>query len=263
MLCHLDADIDTRHARMRSLALRLAAGTFVATLTAACAHTSYGDPEVPVAGKVLGTPVHTRDAEELRYVVLRELTDPYAREQGIAVTQSEKDAYVRQVQETLATDRQQKAADRAQLAARLAAGGLSDAERTRLAAEVAALDDVLAALGNAGAAKVDPQEAEARQQVAAAFILQWKINRALYQQYGGRIIFQQGGPEPLDAYRRFLEEAQSRGDFRIVNKDLEASFWRYYRDDSIHSFYRSGSKEEAQAFAVAPWQRSGAAGGPP
>jgi hypothetical protein len=246
---------------MRSLALRLAAGTFVALLAAACAHTSYGDPELPVAGKVLGTTVHTRDVEELRYVVLHELTERYAREQGIVVTPAEKDAYVRHVQEALAKDRQQKAARRAELASRLAAGGLSDAERSQLGAEVASLDDFLAALGNAGSATVDPQEAEARQQVAAAFILQWKINRALHQQYGGRVIYQQGGPEPLDAYRRFLEEAQSRGDFRIVDKALEAPFWRYYLDDGIHSFYRAGSKEETQAFAVAPWQPAGARGG--
>lgn len=218
-----------------------------------CAHKGYGDPELPVAGKVLGTTVHTRDAEELRYVVLRELTDRHAREQGIVVTQAEKDAYVRHVQETLAKDREQKAARRTELTGKLAAGGLPEAEHTRLATEVAMLDDFLAALGDTDSATADPQEAEARQQVAAAFILQWKINRALYRQYGGRIIFQQGGPEPLDAYRCFLEEAQSRGDFRIVNKALEAAFWRYYRNEGIHSFYPRGSGDDAQVFDTPPW----------
>lgn len=242
--------------------MRLSAALLACAVAAGCAHSTYGDPAVPVAGKVLGTVVHTRNAEELRYVVLHELTDRYAQQQGIAVTQAEKDAYVSYVREGLAKDRAQKAARRAELAAGLAAGGLSDAKRSRLATEIASLDDFLAALGDPAAAKPDPQEEKARQQVAAAFILQWKINRALYKQYGGRIIFQQGGPEPLDAYRRFLEQAQSRGDFTIVDQTLEAPFWRYYRDDSIHSFYRSGSREEAQAFAVAPWQPAGADGGP-
>jgi hypothetical protein len=79
------------------------------------------------------------------------------------------------------------------------------------------------------------------------------VNRALYGQYGGRIIFQQGGPEPLDAYRTFLEERQAAGDFAIVNEGLATGFWRYYRDESIHSFYEPGSEEEAEAFAVPPW----------
>ncbi len=86
----------------------------------------------------------------------------------------------------------------------------------------------------------------------AALILQWKINRALYEQYGGRIIFQQGGPEPLDAYRRFLEERQAQGAFEILNKDLEAPFWRYYVTDAIHSLYPPGSEEEAKTFQT-PW----------
>jgi hypothetical protein len=99
-----------------------------------------------------------------------------------------------------------------------------------------------------------PEDAAARREIGAAFIRQWKINKALHEQYGGRIIFQQTGPEPLDAYRKFLEEAQARGDFEILDGGLEEAFWKYYRDDSIHSFFAPGSKEEAQAFATPPWE---------
>ena len=88
--------------------------------------------------------------------------------------------------------------------------------------------------------------------VAEAFIRQWKINRALYGQYGGRIGYQQGGPEPLDAYRRFLQEQRAQGAFEILDKDLEAGFWHYYLTDSIHAFYPSGSNEESSAFET-PW----------
>ena len=102
-----------------------------------------------------------------------------------------------------------------------------------------------------------PEDAAARREIAAAFVLQWKVNKALYEKYGGRIIFQQAGPEPLDAYRRFLEEAQARGDFEIVDKGLEEGFWKYFRDDSIHSFFEPGSAEEAKVFATPPWERAG------
>ena len=93
-----------------------------------------------------------------------------------------------------------------------------------------------------------------REQVASAFIRQWKINQALYRQYGGRIIFQQGGPEPLDAYHTLLDESRARGDFSIADPALEAAFWHYYQTDTLHSFYPPGSREEEQVFAVPPWQ---------
>ena len=44
------------------------------------------------------------------------------------------------------------------------------------------------------------------------------------------MIFQQAGPEPLDATRRFLEAAQAAGDLAIVDPALEKPFWAYYRD---------------------------------
>ena len=92
-----------------------------------------------------------------------------------------------------------------------------------------------------------------REEIAGSFIRQWKLNKALYEQYGGRIIFQQGGPEPLDAYRRFLEDSRAPGDFTIATAPLETELWRQYCDDSIHSFYPPGSPEEKEVFAAPPW----------
>jgi hypothetical protein len=220
-------------------------------MISACAHKSFGDPGAPVAGTVLGAAIHTGDAEELRYYVLKELTDRYARDKDITVTPAEKAAYVEHMQEAMRADRAQRAARRDELTRRLAGGGLAEAERKALTSELGTIGS-LAELEGKESAGADPEDARARETIAGAFILQWKINRELYRQYGGRILFQQGGPEPLDAYRRFLEEQQARGDFRILNKDLKTAFWRYYLTDSIHSFYAPGSSEEAQAFAT-PW----------
>ena len=173
----------------------------------------YGDPAIPVAGRVLGTVIHTQDAEELRYVVLKALTDRYAASKGIEATQAEREAYAAHVREELSKDP--------------AVAGMLETESA--------------------------EDQAARLEIAGAFILQWKINRALHQQYGGRIGFQQGGPEPLDAYRKFLEDRQAAGDFSIDDPALETAFWRYYRDDSIHSFFEPGSADEAKAFGVEPW----------
>ena len=241
---------------MKAFAGGFLACSFFAALIPARAQEIYGDASAPIAGKVLGTIIHTLEVEELRYVILKRLTDRYADDKGITVTQAEKDAYVKQVQDRMKEDRERQEARRDELTRKLADSGLSAAERESLASELDRVNKFIAALAETGGeATENPEEVKAaRDQVAAAFIRQWKINRALYQQYGGRIIFQQGGPEPLDAYRRFLEERQAQGEFEILNKDLEPPFWHYYRTDAIHSFFPPGSKEEAQAFESPPWQ---------
>jgi hypothetical protein len=215
---------------------------------------SDGDPRAPVAGRVLGSVVHAHDAEELRYLILAPLVRRYADANRIDVTPTETDAYVAHLRSALREDRERWVARRDELAQRVAAGGLPVQQRDAFATELDELNTIIAGLAEAPAAGESAEGDEAaRREIAAAFILQWKINRALYRQYGGRIIFQQGGPEPLDAYLRFLEEARARGDFEIPDRALEAAFWHYYRSEDIHSFFAPGSVEEARAFDMPPW----------
>jgi hypothetical protein len=235
---------------MKLLHTFLLLGTAAGFLTVLQAQESYGQPQAPLVAEVLGMEIRTTDAEEMKYVILGRLLDRYAVEQGIEVSQVDIDAYLNAMQRMAEQDRQQRATRREELQGKLATMKPDDAGYKALAAELEALEQLAASLdelaGDAG------EDREARAQVASAFIRQWKINRALYRQYGGRIIFQQGGPEPLDAYREFLEEQQKLGAFRIMDASLEREFWSYYVNDSIHSFYPAGSREEAQAFET-PW----------
>lgn len=93
-----------------------------------------------------------------------------------------------------------------------------------------------------------------RRDMGNALIRNWKINKSLYEQYGGRIAYQQMGPEPIDAYREFLEEREKAGDFSINDADVRESFWRYFSDESKHDFMPAGSEDEANAFASPPWE---------
>jgi heat shock protein HslJ len=211
-----------------------------------------GDPAQPLAGHVLGQAVHTRDAEELRYYVLRGLTDRFAAAEGIAVTKAEIDAYVASTAAALARDRAEAVERRDTLKRELATGKLPADRKAQVEREIASAEQLIADLAPASGAAA-AEERQARAEVAAAFIRQWKINGALQRKYGGRIIFQQAGPEPLDATRRFLEAAKAAGDFTIADPTLEKPFWSYYRDDARHSFYKPGSREENAAFTTPPW----------
>jgi hypothetical protein len=174
--------------------------------------------EQPLAATVLEEEIRTSDPDEMQQMVLSRLLDRYAEAQRIEVTEAEIDAFADSMQRGMR------------------AGGLTAEDA--LTPEEAA------------------QAAQMRRDMGRSIIRQWKLNRALYQQYGGRIIFQQLGPEPLDAYRRYLEERQAAGDFTIQQKAFADAFWRYFTSDSMHDFYQRGSKEEAQAFSIPPWERA-------
>lgn len=235
---------------MKTLGLGLLAFSLSILLVAAQAQETYGQPDAPVVAEVLGTKIHTRDPAEMRAVIIGKLVDRYAAEQGIEVEPKESDAYLDRLRRVADEDRRRQEARRTELAQKLEAKTLSAAERQALSSELATLNEVLASLDETARSATEDQAA--RRQVAAAFIRHWKINQALYQQYGGRIIYQQGGPEPLDAYRTFLQAREQQGAFKILNPAFAAEFWKYFVTDALHSFYPKGSQQEARAFET-PW----------
>lgn len=168
---------------------------------------------LPLAATVLGEEIRTSDADEMKQVLLTRLFDRYAEEHEITVAESEIEAHLQAMKQGMAAE------------------GLNAEEdlTPEEAAEVKAM----------------------REEMARSIIWQWKLNRKLYQQYGGRVIYQQFGPEPLDAYRQYLEERQAAGDFKIENQAFEGDFWRYFTDESMHSFYEPGT--EKSAYTTPPW----------
>lgn len=175
---------------------------------------------LPPVATVLGHEVRSDDPAEMRWLLLSELFDRYAAEQRIDVTDTEIAAFVDNMRRGMR------------------ASGLT-AEDDLTPEEVA-------------------QVAKMRRDMGRAMIHQWKLNRALYRQYGGRIIYQQLGPEPLDAYRQFLEEREAAGDFTFHDPSLEKMFWSYFTDEVRHTFYASGSPEEAAAFQTPFWTHAAA-----
>ena len=226
----------------------------LATFSLVSAQEIYGNTDAPLVAEALGTKIHTGDPDEMKYVILGKLLDRYAEDHDIEVRQAEIDTYVESLNRVAERDRKRHEERRQELARKLKSTSLTEPERKALSSELAKvnehLNDIDEMTKNTG---MNPDEVrQAREQVAAAFIRQWKINRSLYKQYGGRIIFQQGGPEPLDAYRMFLQEQKKKGAFKIIDKAFEEIFWEYYLTDAKHSFDPKGCSEEKQVFEI-PW----------
>ncbi len=82
------------------------------------------------------------------------------------------------------------------------------------------------------------------------WVASWKMNKALFEKYGGRVIFQQAGIEPIDAYRRFLNDIKHKGGLQILKSeyaDVFAEFERYL--DMGHNYLN----EPGDAFFDRPY----------
>ena len=209
---------------------------------------SYGKAEDPLVAEVLGMEIRTKDVSLMQAVIGQKLLEKYALEHKIEVPQKDIDLYINNLDAFMAEDRKRREAEIVATQVQLKSGSLSDEEKTNLLSSLKVLESL-----KDMEAKEDKEKAmnpegllKDKQTVAKTFLKQGLINKALYQQYGGRIIFQQMGAEPYDAMHKFLKEEEKNGSFKIIDKSFEAPFWNYYSDESKHSFFKEGSKEEKE-----------------
>jgi len=102
----------------------------------------------------------------------------------------------------------------------LAEPNLSSEDRAKLEKERAEYEGFVASMRELRAADV-PDE------VARTSIVNWKTERELQRVYGGRVIFQQAGPEALDARRRLFEQAEKEGAIRFDDAGVRHLFYYY------------------------------------
>lgn len=230
-------------------------------LGAACAPTTGSDTgeqeasvetgsvaERVVIATVLGRKVVAEEADALRGIVLVTLLDDFATRNGIEPTEAEIDAFLRGSEARERAGRAEMKKERARLVAELQAMTLSESERAEREEQLETIDSVremnreMDGEVERGAASYDDMVRE--------LVRGWKINQALFARYGGRVVFQQAGVEPLDAYRAFLEEHAKQKSFQIFDARAAADFWAYFTNDDLHVFYDPG---EGRRLIETPW----------
>ena len=103
-------------------------------------------------------------------------------------------------------------------------------------------DEEIEAAAEALTSEVPAEERPAKEQWREIYedvVMSWKTSKALYEKYGGTVIFQQMNPlEPVGAYRKLIEEGERNGSFKVLDPSLKPHMWKYFtRED--HPFQLS------------------------
>lgn len=208
--------------------------------------------DTSVTAIVLEKKVIAQESGDLVGIIFGALLDRYAKENTIESTDEEVDAFVRRLGQKEKQNQIKFEHDRERLLKELKSSDLSEQERKEKSSQLEAIEEFLGTMREmkAQARGMEEPMRTMQRQMAQHVVRTWKINKSLYDKYGGRVIFQQAGPEPIDAYLQFLKEQEKAGTFQILDKKYEASFWDYFINDAIHTFY---SPEDGAKFINTPW----------
>jgi hypothetical protein len=171
-----------------------------------------------VAATVLGQ-VITRDeiaatedeqARDTRLydLVWQRVSRHYIDAQGLGATPAEIAEAAEYHREFAARDRVQRARKLIELDERLAADGLTPDERARLEEFRKVLTRL--AQHDAEQDRLPPPDPARQGQLLIPWIEQWKMNKALYEQYGGIVALTRFGPDPHGARAALLADYERR-----------------------------------------------------
>lgn len=235
--------------RMKTLLALLVIGLATTAAQAQPTTPGAGDDVIAI---VLGKKITAKDEDRLDGMILWALLDKFAQDHELEPSKNEIDAFIRKTEELERRHLRKLEQDRKRLTAALKTGDLSPRDRQEKEGQLKNVDSILKTMRETKtqAKGIGDQLRQMRRRTARQFVRQWKINKALYAKYGGRVAFQQAGPEPIDAYRDFLKEQQEAGAFRILDPKYEPPFWRYFTNDAMHTFYEG---DDGARLINTPW----------
>jgi hypothetical protein len=194
--------------------------------------------------------------EALRNLVWSSVFADFAQKRKIEPTQAEIDSQIREHGRFKSEDKVRREKQREELIVELKSPGLSDARRKQAQQHLETLNSLRDHDARMEKERSDPaaekmwQDSERR--VAAVWVKQWKVNQALFREFGGRIIFQQAGWEPIDAYRSLLDQYKAEKRFVVNDPSLQEAVFRYFR----HKFVYADEKKAKFYFERPYWERT-------
>ena len=198
-----------------------------------------------VIAVVLGEEITVADVAEsgIDLLINGLLVRKFAEDNGIEATEEEIAAFVDRMLERGRQRLLDSEADRAELAEAL--DGAVDPEQRR------GIQDRLERVERRIEAMSERQQGDPDgwRTIAKPWVERWKLDKALFDKYGGRAHYQQAGVQPFDAVIQFLEEQEASGAFTILDKSYEDEFWAYWRSDG-HRFI---PEEKAVELLATPW----------
>jgi hypothetical protein len=171
---------------------------------------------VPLTTAELGQPA----ARQLKERVLKEAIPRFVAANKLHATPPEIAAYQRWEADFQRIDKDRRAQRLAQIDQELQQPAMDESKRRALIEQ----RDVLLSLARHDQTR-PRSDASTAARVHAQWIEGYKVKKALYEQYGGRVGITKWGPDPAGATEALLREHEKRGELQISDTGLAKEFW--------------------------------------
>jgi len=195
-------------------------------------------------------------SEKLQALVWSAVFDDYIGAKGIEATPQEIESYRAKASGFLKETRVRRERDREALLSELTSTAIDQARRAEARAQLDALDTMREHDARAEQERRRPEgekKWQARERRAAEErVRKWKVDRELFREFGGRIVFRKSGWEPIDAYRKLLDRYEERKALVVREPDLRDALFSHF----TRRFLYADSKKAAYYFEKPYWERS-------
>jgi hypothetical protein len=162
-------------------------------------------------------------------LIWREVGDRYANRHNLVAADQECEAYEKWQSQAEERGREKRKRELSNVEQQLKSEGLSEAKRNQLEGYRKTL---LSLESHDADLRKIPISEETKQDIKRNATRQWvtwhKVDKAVYEQYGGDVAITHMGLYPIGARRKLIEEHMRAGDIRFLDAGFEAQFWKEY-----------------------------------
>ena len=157
--------------------------------------------------------------------IWRVICDRFAQENKLVASDAECEAFEKFQDAVMRKAREKRKRELADIELQLKSAGIPEAKKQELQTN----RDMYLSLENtaAGMEKL-PGIKEVQRKNSRPWITLYKVDKALYEKYGGAVAITKTGLFPFEARRKLIEEHIHRGDIVFADKTFEAKFWESY-----------------------------------
>ena len=164
--------------------------------------------------------------QKLHKTAWRKISDDFIKQNNLQATKVEIQEFADYQKRFMEQDRKKRKKRLKDINNQLKSNKITKSQRANLEQEKASLESLTEHDKRMKIMKLKPLSILQLRQIYAPWIENWKVNKTIFEKYGGVVTITKFGPAPVGARKMLIEVYAKEGKFLILHKELEGAYWK-------------------------------------